>query len=257
MRKGIWLLGFTVVAGVAAVSVPRVPEWLTRVAWFEVTEVVVEGVRYLDPDTIRAQAALPEGFSIWGDLEGVQGRVRAHAGVADARVRRRIPGSLVVEVREREPVALLPTPALVPVDVEGRILPIDPTRHRLDLPLLRPRVELLPGPAASVAPSGDAGLTPSQLQLLASAVASLVALEPRISATLSEASVDPHGDIVIRFIEPATTIHYRPPLTAERLMEGWIVLADALDRQPNRLPTAIDLRFADQVVVRYPTPTRR
>lgn len=257
MHKGIWLLGFTLVTGGAVVAAPRVPEWLTRVAFFNVTEVRVEGTRYLDPDSARGTAALPDGFSVWGDLEGVQARLRAHPLVADARVRRRLPNALVLEVREREPVALLPTPTLVPVDAEGRHLPIDPTRHRLDLPLLRPRAEVIPGQIASSAPAGDAGLTPSQLRTLAGAVAMLPVLEPRVAAALSEASVDPFGDVVFRFIEPATAIHFRPPLTADRLMEGWIVLADAMDRHPDRIPLAIDLRFADQVVVRYPTPNRR
>ena len=100
-------------------------------------------------------------------------------------------------------------------------------------------------------------MTPTQLRTLAGVVASLVALEPRVAASLSEASVDPYGDVILHFLEPATAIHVRPPLTSARLMEGWVVLADALDRNPERTPLAIDLRFADQVVVRYPTPNRR
>jgi len=257
MRKGMWLLGFTVLAGATVVAIPRVPGWLSQIEFFDVREIVVEGTRYLDPDTARAVAGVPSGFSVWGDLEGVQARVRLHPLVAEARVRRKLPDALIIEIREREPVALLPTPSLVPVDAEGRELPIDPTRHRLDLPLLRPRTERIPGQSWPAAVAGEEGVTPTQLRTLAGVVASLVALEPRVAASLSEASVDPYGDVILHFLEPATAIHVRPPLTSARLMEGWVVLADALDRNPERTPLAIDLRFADQVVVRYPTPNRR
>jgi hypothetical protein len=266
MRNGLRVLIFTAVVGGSVLAWQHAPEALASSALFQVSEIRFEGARYLDGNDALPIATLPEGFSVWSDLESVAGRVRAHPLVAEARVRRRLPSTLVVEVREREPVGLLPTPTLVPVDAEGRRLPIDPALHRLDLPLLRPRAEPVPpgspsqGPGAvppAGAPAGEEGLTPAQLRILAGEVARLTHLEPVLWTTVSEASLDPWGDVVIRIAEPRTAFHFRPPLTAGRLHEGLRVLADALDREPGRTPAAIDLRFADQVVVRYSPSSSR
>jgi hypothetical protein len=266
MRSGVKLLVFTAVVGGSVLAWQHAPEALASSALFRVSEIRFEGARYLDGNAALPIATLPEGFSVWSDLETVAGRVRAHPLVAEARVRRRLPSTLIVEVREREPVGLLPTPTLVPVDAEGRRLPIDPATHRLDLPLFRPRAESIPpgspppgqgGLPSAGAPAGEDGLTPAQLRVLAGEVARLTHLEPVLWTTVSEASLDPWGDVVVRIAEPRTALHFRPPLTAGRLHQGLRVLADALDREPGRVPAAIDLRFADQVVVRYPPTSLR
>ncbi|TVP47298.1 MAG: FtsQ-type POTRA domain-containing protein [Gemmatimonadales bacterium] len=245
MRKGLRFVLVTALLGSAALAATQAPDALASVAYFQVDQVRLEGAFYLRHDEAVAAAFLPEGLSIWGDLEGIAERLGSHALVAEARVRRRLPSTLVLQVRERQPVALLPTPALVPVDAEGRILPIDPVHHDLDLPLLRPILE-------------DGGaLGPDELRMLAGEVARVAALEPRLAASVSEAALDGWGDVVIHILEPRTTLRFRPPLTRGRLEEGFEVLADALERTPGRIPVAIDLRFAEQVVVRYTSPNPR
>ncbi len=246
MRNGVRLLVLTAVTGVIVLGVQHAPDALASVPFFEVDRLRVDGGRYLDGAEVERAAALPAGFSIWSDLDPVAERLGAHPLVAEVRVRRRLPSTLVVEVREREPVALLPTPAVTPVDAEGRLLPIDPAVHVLDLPLLHPRS------------TGSAeALTPVELRILAGEIARLTELEPRLSGIVSEAALDPWGDVIVHLAQPATALHFRPPLTADRLREGLRVLADRLDREPGRVPATVDLRFADQVVVRTsPNPPR-
>jgi hypothetical protein len=56
--------------------------------------------------------------------------------VRDARISRRLPGSIRVTIREADAVALTEREGrLVPLDVRGRPLPFDPTRPADDLPL--------------------------------------------------------------------------------------------------------------------------
>jgi hypothetical protein len=246
-------------------GVGRVAKALTQVEWFHVRTVELEGNRYLGQEEAMAHLSLSSQRSVWDDLEPVEARLRSHPLVLEARVRRRPPSTLILTVTERDPVAFLPTPVLAPVDRDGRRLPIDPSEHPLDLPLLQAGTEGWNGagtggtvsPGAPDGEGGDGTLTPVQLRILAGEVSRLGALEPDVAASLSDAALDRWGDVILRLSEPAVEIRYRPPLAPGRLREGLQVLGDALDRAPERRPRAVDLRFEDQVVVRYTPPTPR
>lgn len=113
---------------------------LKRLAFFRVRQVELVGVRNLTPDAVIAALRLGPSASVFTDTRLLADRVRGLAGVADARVMRRLPAMLTVEVREVEPAALAPGPrgsrGLVVVDAAGRPLPFDPARSGLDLPIV-------------------------------------------------------------------------------------------------------------------------
>lgn len=240
MRNGVRLLLATAILGGGILTAQHAPETLASMELFRVDRIQLQGARYLELDEAVARAGIPEGLSVWDDLDVLSERLATHPLVMEARVGRRLPSTLVLRVREREPVALVPTPGLVPVDAEGRFLPIDPVQHALDLPLLRPTLEL----EGRVLSSGE-------LRTLVGEVARIAELEPVLAASISEASLDAWGDAVVHLVEPRTALQYRPPLTPDRLEEAYRVLADAMQRRPDEIPAVIDLRFADQVVVRY------
>jgi cell division septal protein FtsQ len=116
------------------------PLVLRRLSFFRVRQVELVGVRNLTPDAVIAALRLGPGASVFSDTRLLADRVRGLAGVADARVVRRLPAMLTVEVREVEPAALAPGPrgsrGLVVVDATGRPLPYDPARGGLDLPVV-------------------------------------------------------------------------------------------------------------------------
>jgi cell division septal protein FtsQ len=133
------LLGGGVVLG-ALVLWLAAPSVLRRLAFFRVRQVEVVGLRNLDPDAVLGALRLAPKASVFDDTRLLADRVRGLAGVADARVARRLPAALKVIVREVEPVALVPgAGGLVAVDAGGRTLPFDPTRAvgggSLDLPI--------------------------------------------------------------------------------------------------------------------------
>jgi hypothetical protein len=119
--------------------------WLARrgaskLAFFHVSRVVVDGTRYLSPDTVVARLGLDTLRSVWDDPAPLENRVRALPQVADVSISRKLPGTLVVKVRENPPVALVPgARGLEVVDSAGRSLPIDPSREALDLPVANQR----------------------------------------------------------------------------------------------------------------------
>ena len=134
-------------AGAAALLLGLVslaPLALRRIAFFRVRRVELVGVRYLAPEQLLARLGeTGRELSVFGDLGAVASRVRAVAGVVDARVERRLPGTLRVSIVEQVPVALALAPdGLVALDSAGRPLPYDPAESGLELPLV-PRADTL------------------------------------------------------------------------------------------------------------------
>jgi len=239
MRRG---LAFLLVAGLAvalAALASRLPEALARMELFRVRAVRLEGNRFLSQEEAAKTVAVSPDASVWDDFSMWEERLAAHPLVKGARVRRRLLGTLVLEVVEREPVALVANPTLEPVDAEGRILPIDPARHRLDLPLLTPWGS-----------GGDGVLTLTERRILAAEVARLAEADPELVARISELSLDRRGDLRVRLWEPAVTLSLRLGLPSLRIREGFAALADAEDRFQGKAATDLDLRYEDQVVVR-------
>ena len=125
-------LGAVALVGLAAL----LPKGLRTLGFFQVRRVEVSGARYLTAAEVARRLRLRPGASVFDDLEPLGRRVLGMNGVIEARVTRRLPGTLRVEIREREAVALTPRGGrLVLMDVTGRALPFDPTRPVQDLPL--------------------------------------------------------------------------------------------------------------------------
>lgn len=128
------------VRGAVALSViaagTLLPSALRRISFFDVRRLELVGARYLTPGDVAGALALPAGTSIFDDLAPLERRVVAMDGVLEAEVSRRLPGTLRFTVREREAVALTERRGrLVLMDVNGKVLPFDPTTPADDLPL--------------------------------------------------------------------------------------------------------------------------
>ena len=89
---------------------------------FTVEKVTVEGTRYLDPAVLLALAE-PERFTTGEvgeeDLEQLGARVAAHPLVRNVAIRRSLPASVIIEVEELVPVALLNGAPVMGIDEEG------------------------------------------------------------------------------------------------------------------------------------------
>src|SRR5437667_10917654 len=100
------------------------PLVLRHVAFFRVRQIELLGVRNLSPDAVIAALRLPDEASVFSDTRMLADRVRGLAGVADARVVRRLPAALRVELKEVEPAALVAGRGLVVVAARGPALPV-------------------------------------------------------------------------------------------------------------------------------------
>jgi cell division protein FtsQ len=215
-----------VLAGVLALV--SSPWWgrgaLAQLAFFRVRRVQIEGVRYLAPSDVVARLAVDTTVSVWADLEPLARRVEADPLVASATVERRLPGTLVVTVVEKVPVALVPARGgFRAYDRTGAALPLEPSRVSVDLPLL-------------------AGRDTALLRLLGA----LRDSAPDIYARLSEVRRVGKQELVLRL----TTVPVRAmaDVRVARLSDIVPVEQDLARRRARVVE--LDLRYREQVVAR-------
>lgn len=240
MRRDVKILLTTAGLGAVAIWGPAGGEWVREMDTFRVADVEVRGLRYLHEDEVVSLLGLQPETSVWTDPAVWADRVAAHPLVEEAHVTRRLPDGLLVEVVERTPIALAPTPTLEPIDAEGYRLPLDPAEHRLDLPVL----------AASRTPPSGSRLVPDDVRRLASEVDHLMASDTAFLQRVSSVAWTDRGAMVVSWTEPPVDFLLPAGTAPARLREGLSALADAVSKTPDRIPTTIDLRFEEQVVVR-------
>ncbi len=134
-RPGMSAIAVAAVA-LIAFALPRV---LSTLDYFHVQTVQLEGARFLSPTAVIAALGADTAASVFDDPERFVAKVESIPLVASATVRRRLPGTLVVNIVERIPVALVPTgDGFRGVDSAGRRLPIDPAVAAFDAPVVLP-----------------------------------------------------------------------------------------------------------------------
>lgn len=95
--------------------------YATSAPRFEARKLEFRPTPHVDTDTVRDLLGLAHGRNLLSvDLEALAREVTEHPWVARAEVTRRLPDTLIVEVEEYEPVALLAAGAMYLVDRSGR-----------------------------------------------------------------------------------------------------------------------------------------
>lgn len=218
-RRG--LVGLLAVALLAAAAVAGIPRLARKSSFFAIERVEVDGVTYLHADDIVRHLRLDAEASILDPVGPHEAAARSLPGVVGAQVTRRFPGTLVIRVNEAVPVALTPgVDRLVMVDHRGVILPFDPARAPVSLPIIDP--------------------SPSAATLLAH----IMLVDPEWYAAIDSAA-DVRGDLILE--SPGQRVRLRPDATRETLRSVMLV-RDYLS-QHNVAWREIDGRFAGRVFV--------
>lgn len=232
-RAGVVL----VLTGAMAATV-FVPRLLREVSAFRVETVEVTGTRFIEPYAVVRAAGLDRPASVFDRTDAWRAGVLTLPLVEDVRIRRRIPSTVRLEVREVEPVALVAGEQLRPVDATGRLLPLETAGIVLDLPVVV-GAEIADGRVAS--PEG------------ASAVAALTSLAvraPELANRISEVEVIP-GALRITFREGRLEAVLPAHPSEVQLLQLRLAHADLRSRGELDDVRRIDVRFRDQVVVSF------
>ena len=237
-RRHVWVAGLAALAGIVAVAGTWGREALRASGAFPVERVEVNGTRYLEPyDVVRA-AGLDRPATLLDDAGRWEAGIRTLALVEAVRVRRVPPSTVVLDVTEAEPVALLAGATLRPVDETGRLLELDPAGVVLDLPGLS-GVRTTGARLASGA-STDAIRT----------MAALVHRTPELAERVAHAELV-NGGLWLSFRRGGVRVVLPAAASEMHLTQLRLTLADLAARGEMAQVRTIDVRFRDQVVVSF------
>lgn len=217
-------------AGIVVLLVLASPLWapllFRRLDFFRVRRVEIVGAHYIPPGDIVGRLRVDTLASVWDPFGPMVRRIAANPEVERVAIERRLPGTLVVHVTERTPVALVPgARGLTAYDVRGAALPIDPARTPVDAPIL-------------VAPDMAA------LRLLAALRQEAPELYGRVSEVRrGGGSAD---ELVLQFA--GFPVRVMKNVTVDRLADIEPVESDLARRQLR--VAELDLRYRDQVIAR-------
>lgn len=204
------------------------PRALRHLAFFRVRRVEILGTRYTSPTELLERLRVDTTRSVWDPIAPLEARIRSHAQIESVTVTRKLPGTLVVEVKERHPVALVNGPGgLRAVDERGRRLPLDPSRTPIDAPIV------------TAAPRDT-----TVYHLLGE----MQRDAPTLYARLSSIRASGTDELVLQFSD--MPVRAMTNVTLARLGDIVPVERDLLRRELRA--SEIDLRYRDQVIARLP-----
>ena len=228
-RSARWRL----VLGVALLAIIMASPWwgpivLRQFAFFRVRKVEVLGARYTPVSDVLDRLHVDTMRSVWDPTGPLVQRVQTHPQVEHATVTRKLPGTLVVELTERRPVALVPTvTGLAAVDERGRRLPLDPSRTPVDVPVVT--------------------ATPRDTAVY-HLLGAMQREAPRLYAQLSTITRIGNDEILLRIGNIG--VRAMTSVTLARLSDIEPVERDLARRQVRA--AELDLRYRDQVIARLP-----
>jgi len=217
-------------AGVAVILLLGAPFWgplvLRQLSFFRVRKVEIIGARYVPVSDIMDRLHVDTTASVWDPTGPLLSRLASHPQLHTVTVRRKLPGTLVVEVQENPPIALVDTSdGLRAYDARGTLLPIDLARTPIDAPVLPRRdVELM-----------------HLLNVLRNEA-------PALYDRLSEIRITAPDEVVFQM--GGTPVRAMRDVSPARLAEITPV-EDYLARRGLHA-AEIDLRYRDQVIARLP-----
>ncbi len=115
----------------------KVATWLNAQELFEFKHLKIVGTKYTQQKEILNYAKIDSSLSLFKlDLKLIAEHVKKHPLVQNAVVSRRLPSTLIIQVEEKKPIALLNQNQLLPIDANGDILNGLKPDMLFDLPII-------------------------------------------------------------------------------------------------------------------------
>ena len=210
-----------------------------------VTHVRITGNRIVSSEEIRRSAGIEENARLFDvDLSAVEERVRQNAFIKSVAVNRNAPEAIIITVVERTPAAVLPGEHLLTIDEEGMVLPYVASEYTFDLPVLTGVLsahDRRPGRRLS------SGWVREGLSVLAVAPE----IGEDVYRRISELHFREDGEMILFTTENGVPVIFGSGEVVDKLIKLDGFWKEIVNRRGPQDLAYIDLRFTDQVVVRW------
>lgn len=237
---GALLLGVLVLA--TAVAAVWANMWKSDL---RVADVRVGGNTILTDKEILALADITPGQRLYGvDLRAAQDRVMHNAFVKSVAVNREAPNRISIRIKERLPIAAVVLDRIEYLDDEGVVLPPVRSGNVFDLPVLTgtfQSTDFIPGKQIARTDVAEA------LEILSVARQ----LSDELYRRISEVHTEPGKDIILYTAESGVPIVFGHGGPTAKLVKFEGFWNDIVRHYGAAELNYVDLRFEDQVVVRW------
>ncbi|MBP2653088.1 MAG: ftsQ [Firmicutes bacterium] len=206
-------------------------------SYFQVGTVVIEGNKYLSIEDVSKAAGVPEKINIFRlDTAEIKNHLLRDLRIGEVEVSRRFPTTIVINVKERKPLALVASAyGFVEVDKQGMVLSAFKTIKQVNVPIIT-GVRL-----GSIYIGDRAEAVP-----LKKVLDYLAALDENTLNQLSEVNISSGGDIAAYTVQ-SVTIRLG---TGDKLAEKAKLTGDILQNIGERKAAVdyIDLNYASPYI---------
>jgi len=210
-----------------------------------VSSVVVHGTSLVGTPEILAVAQVTRGTPLFSlDLGLVKRRLEQHPYVSCASVQRDTPDRITIVITEREPIAVVLASQPVYLDSSGFVLPAVRSDHVFDLPVITGAV-----PSADLVPGRRVATAALRWTVLLLNTAREIGEETE--RRISEVHLQENGDLILYAAEYGIPVIVDTADIAGGLLRLDGFWKDVVGRYGAQGLQYVDLRFKDQVVVRW------
>jgi cell division septal protein FtsQ len=211
----------------------------------KVRRVVVEGNRIVEAGEILQLVKIPKETQLHAvDLMEVRKNVLNHYFIKEAVVERDPPATVRIAVTERLPLAIVHAEQMLYVDEDGVVLPHSISKELFDLPVLS-------GLPAGSLPKPGTTLQNHDIREALQILAASKLVNNELYHFISEVRLRNGGDIVLYAAEGGVPIIFGRGEIASKLVRLEVFWNEVVRRHGSELLQYVDLRFEDQVVVRW------
>jgi len=210
-----------------------------------VHRVLVQGNTVVQANEILQLAHIGDGARMYDlDLMKIQKDVNSHYFIKEVVVERDLPSTIRITITERTPIAMINTGELRYLDPEGVVLPHSVSGELFDLPLIS-------GIPSDVAPKVGATLTHPDVREALTILANARLVNKDMFHQISEVRLRNGGDIVLYAADGGIPILFGRGHIASKLVRLETFWSEIVQERGQHSLQYIDIRFDDQVVVRW------
>jgi len=212
--------------------------WTRTAPLFQLANIDVDGNRALSSQRALEMAPVEKGTNIFAvDLNAIETAIESDPRVEEVSIRRLLPSTIIITIREREPIMFVSGDELHGLDEQGLVIPLEKGEELRDVPVL---TGILP----QVQPGQGSDLLGIQSALAIREA--ILQLAPSLWDKLSEINMIQPEAPVLYLVGDGAQVRLAPGDMRTQIQRLWIVLSDLAAH--GIAVKNLDLRFKDQLV---------